>query len=1244
MSENKKRRISFTSEKNITHKSQLDMMSCERVYLADIDRDGQIEIVIPRYNYSGDKCTGEVEIYALDLTSKSSDSWNGACFDVAVCDIDADGVFELIAVGGVKDTEEQRHPKPTIRVYNYSDEGLNLCKRISHESPEGSFSTVRGVYVGDLDGDGKKEMVTLTTSEGQGDNSGYVELKIFDSELNEKQSQRWQPPAGTVSKWGGKLFVGDVDNDGKKEIVTVINFRHEYASRMDMRIFDAQLQLKAHNESVSLNQKHFATGLTAADIDSDGQMEIIVTGGAFPEGGMRATSEILLYDSTLQLKREVNWTTLRHSWVWDVQVAEVDGKPSIITFGGSSMRGRNQDDANVFSEIRLWDSDLQTRDVFLWQSEPGKDTRASRGCVLSGDFVEKEALGGVTANNRRRGRLLEHADACVSERTPARVFSNSILDGMMRFVLATSTWVNKQKDDDTEIRLFQYEPVPKADNGCFAFIDAWNERNIDSLAQFVHEDEMALKELALEGLATSAEDKAVALITPMLEVDPECSRSRQTSGIRLPLYLRTVQVLRDIGSEEAIAELQKAGYAICKNFILIAPFDNANNAGFDTEYPPEKSIDFDKFYAGQDKIARWGKVEPHTLDIHLDLAYAHFESFERTGIEYGWNNSHTEAVAYALTYINAPKNMSAQLKIGSCDGVKVWLNGEQVWSNNVSRKAKIDEDVVPVQLSEGRNELLLKVVNHETNDWGFYCRVTDVSGKPIPGLMYASPEVSHIHNQLLSQEQLLQLSNSDDDRVRCFAASELAVGADKRGIETLAELLESKDESAKARAALTLTRLKDQRGIEPLAELAPGQNYFFQLDASYALQGVGDVSAEKFLLTNLKDENGNNVGELKIEDEGGGFISIKPKLCGKEMGDIYIGCENRTLHFGDNIGAKYANIGSFGMYAPKYREKGIGGVLIKTASQMMEERGFSCFTVGTGIKLLAHRLYSRYGYVDATYHHDYIKNVESEADIPRITDNSVTVRCYDKEDETEIKRLREDYCLNTIGPTNSTPRDRFGPWTMVMEKEEQIIGYADAPYDLFEPVGRINTLHIDSKIRDSKERDKYTRIMMSEIYRYFLDEGKKEVIYHAPPLHIRRMLLQLGHNPDESSERHSWVGMFKIIDLTKLLNEISELLKLRLERSIYAGWRGEIGILGSRLRSTLKISEEVNAEDEISPSADIVVETSDKIITELMIGKADIWEAYRQLTFTTKPAFNERIRGLLETLFPIMERRERGWW
>jgi len=1139
MSENKQHRISFTSENNTTHKSQLDMMSCERVYLADIDRDGQMEIVIPRYNYSGDKCTGEVNIYACDYSNRVfskdpvADSWNGACFDVAVADIDADGVFELIAVGGVKETEEQKHPKPTIRIYNYSDEGLNLCKQISCESPEECFSAVRGVYV------------------------------------------------------------GDVDNDGNVEIVTVINFKHEYASRMDIRIFDSQLQLKTHNESVSLNQKHFATGLTASDIDNDGRMDIIVTGGTFPEGGMRATSEILLYDDKLQLKREVNWTTLRHSWVWDTQVAEIDGSPSIITFGGSSMRGRNQDDANIFSEIRLWDGDLQTRDIFLWQSEPGKDTRASRGCVLPGD--------------------------------------------VMRFVVATSRWVRKQGDDDTEIRLFQYEPVPKEENGCFAFVDAWNERNINGLAQFVHEDEMALKELALEGLYTIAEDKAPTIIAPMLEVDPEFAK------IQLPLYLRAVRVLRDIGREDAIAELQKAGYATYKNFVLIAPFDNTNNAGFDTEYPPETLIDFDKFYAGQDKIVRWGKIEDHELDTYVNLAYAHFESFARTGVEYWWNERRTEAVAYALTYINAPENTSAQLKIGSCDGVKAWLNGKQVWHNNVNRKANIDEDVVSVQLSAGRNELLLKVANHETKDWGFHCRVTDANGRPIPGLAYIAPEVSHIHNQILSQEQLLHLANSDAERVRYIAASELAVGRDKRGIETLTALLDAEDESVRAKAALMLTRLKDQRGIEPLVELTPKQNYFFQLDASYALQGVGDARAEQFSLTNLTDEDGNKVGELNIDTQEHAF-AIKPKLCGKEMGDISVGHDNRTLHFGNNISVKYANIGSFGMYAPKYREKGIGGVLIKKASEMMAERGFSCSTVGTGIKLLAHRLYKRYGYVDAVYPNDYIKNVASEADIPTTTDNAVTVRRYDKEDEADIKRLREDYCLNTIGPTNSTPRDRFGPWTMVMEKGNNIIGYADAPYDVFEPIGRINTVHIDSKIQDGKEREKYNKIILSAIYRYFLDEGKKEVIYESPPLHIRETLLQLGHHLDDSSVIHSWVAMFKIIDLTNLLNEISALLKLRLDRSIYAGWRGDISILGSRLRSTLEISEEVNAKDEISPSADIVVETSDNIATELLIGKANIWEYYRQLTFTTKPFFNERIRGLLETLFPIMERRERGWW
>jgi hypothetical protein len=49
---------------------------------------------------------------------------------------------------------------------------------------------------------------------------------------------------------------------------------------------------------------------------------------------------------------------------------------------------------------------------------------------------------------------------------------------------------------------------------------------------------------------------------------------------------------------------------------------------------------------------------------------------------------------------------SAILALGSNDGVLVWLSGEEVWSQQLGRILKKDEDRVPVRLRSGRNTLL----------------------------------------------------------------------------------------------------------------------------------------------------------------------------------------------------------------------------------------------------------------------------------------------------------------------------------------------------------------------------------------------------------------------------------------------------------------------------------------------------------------------------------------------------------
>ncbi|HWV99553.1 MAG TPA: HEAT repeat domain-containing protein [Candidatus Acidoferrum sp.] len=90
-------------------------------------------------------------------------------------------------------------------------------------------------------------------------------------------------------------------------------------------------------------------------------------------------------------------------------------------------------------------------------------------------------------------------------------------------------------------------------------------------------------------------------------------------------------------------------------------------------------------------------------------------------------------VAYLKTRIIAPRNCDAALLLGSDDGVKAWLNGAVVHSNNVDRGLVVDQDMAPIQLKEGGNELLLKITQGG-GGWGACARILGSDGRPLQGL------------------------------------------------------------------------------------------------------------------------------------------------------------------------------------------------------------------------------------------------------------------------------------------------------------------------------------------------------------------------------------------------------------------------------------------------------------------------------------------------------------------------------
>ncbi len=94
--------------------------------------------------------------------------------------------------------------------------------------------------------------------------------------------------------------------------------------------------------------------------------------------------------------------------------------------------------------------------------------------------------------------------------------------------------------------------------------------------------------------------------------------------------------------------------------------------------------------------------------------------------------------AYLRTTIVAPEDCSGVLLMGSDDGIKAWLNGAVVHSNNVDRGEVVDQDVAPINLKKGDNELVFKITQGG-GGWGACARIVGTDGNPISGLHIQRP-------------------------------------------------------------------------------------------------------------------------------------------------------------------------------------------------------------------------------------------------------------------------------------------------------------------------------------------------------------------------------------------------------------------------------------------------------------------------------------------------------------------------
>ena len=103
----------------------------------------------------------------------------------------------------------------------------------------------------------------------------------------------------------------------------------------------------------------------------------------------------------------------------------------------------------------------------------------------------------------------------------------------------------------------------------------------------------------------------------------------------------------------------------------------------------------------------------------------------------------TFCFTYAFTRIIADRSIKdAHLRFGSVDGIKIWLNGENIYTNDDTGDFAWQKEDIPIDLTEGENRLLLKIKNTTADRgfdtaYGFSMYVSEEDGDTPLGVKYS---------------------------------------------------------------------------------------------------------------------------------------------------------------------------------------------------------------------------------------------------------------------------------------------------------------------------------------------------------------------------------------------------------------------------------------------------------------------------------------------------------------------------
>ncbi|MFP6584924.1 MAG: hypothetical protein VCD00_20495 [Candidatus Hydrogenedentota bacterium] len=226
--------------------------------------------------------------------------------------------------------------------------------------------------------------------------------------------------------------------------------------------------------------------------------------------------------------------------------------------------------------------------------------------------------------------------------------------------------------------------------------------------------EIILSELDLEKLSEASTNLLITLNVMIDSVKyPEESIALREALNEVVTETANVQAILDMAHQQGIAEpfIRKMGFLT--RWYLVGPFAWKSSDGFTANPVGAPDIDLEASYPVDGHSHSWVHHETGQIINALGLFGAH-----------------DDVSMFAYTTFSSETSKEAQIRVGSDDGVRIWLNGQSVHENNIDRGMLLDQDIVPVHLKAGENQLLVQVTQL-VGGWGFMLRLTESDGTPI---------------------------------------------------------------------------------------------------------------------------------------------------------------------------------------------------------------------------------------------------------------------------------------------------------------------------------------------------------------------------------------------------------------------------------------------------------------------------------------------------------------------------------